>query len=166
MSSRAGKRRGRGWGRTNSETEAWECIRCDRHCCPAMIGIYSEVGHQCGGALSNMVLACWPCCKKWSWPRFPWPRRWAESGRFLLNAFCKITIFRPLAARSPQKPPGPARRNKVLADSPNDPDNADKADDLNGSDNPDGSDDTLITAWGSYPNCKKSSWLRFPWPRQ
>ena len=25
-SSRAGKRRGRGWGRANSETEAWECI--------------------------------------------------------------------------------------------------------------------------------------------
>ena len=73
-----------------------------------------------------------------------------------------MAIFRPLPARSPQKPPGPAWRNKVLADSPNHPDNADKADDLNESDNPDGSDDTLITAWASYPNCKKSSWLRFP----
>ena len=103
-SSRAARSRGRWWGRANSETEAWECISCDRHCCPAMIGICPDVGHRCGGALSDMVLTCCASCKKWSWPRFPWPRRWAESGQFFLKAFCKMAIFRPLAARSPQRP--------------------------------------------------------------
>ena len=41
-----------------------------------------------------------------------------------------MAIFRPLAARSPQRPPGQARRNKVLADSADDPDDADKPDGL------------------------------------
>ena len=39
-----------------------------------------------------------------------------------------MAIFQPLAARSPQRPPGPAWRNKVLADSADDPDDADKPD--------------------------------------
>ena len=41
-----------------------------------------------------------------------------------------MTIFRPLAARKPQRPPGQAWRNKVLADSADDPDDAAKPDDL------------------------------------
>ena len=77
----------------------------------------------------------------------------------MINSFwkpsCKMAIFRPLAARSPQKPPGPTWRNKVLPDSPNDPDGADNADDLSESDYPNDSDDTLITSWASYPSCKK-----------
>ena len=61
-------------------------------------------------------------------------RQWPKSGQFLLTTFCKMTIFRPLAARSPQRPPGLAWRNKVLADSADDPDDADKADELDESD--------------------------------
>ena len=131
-----------------------------------MIGICPNVGHRCGGALSDMVLTCWPSCKKWSRPRFPWPRRWAESGQFFLKAFCKIAIFRPFAARSLQRPPGRAWRNKVLADSADDPDDADKPDDLDESDNSDDSDDSLMTSWASCPSCKKWSWPRFPRPGQ
>ena len=41
-----------------------------------------------------------------------------------------MVIFRPLPARSPQSPPGRASRNKVLADSADDPDYAEKPDDL------------------------------------
>ena len=77
-----------------------------------------------------------------------------------------MTTFRALAARSPQRPPGQARRNKVLADSADDPDDADKPDDLDESDNSDDSDDSLMTSRASYPNCKKSSWPRFPRPAQ
>ena len=75
-----------------------------------------------------------------------------------------MVIFPPLAARSPQKPPGWGWRNKVLADRPIDPDDADKADDHNESDNSDDSDDSLMTSRASYPSCKKSSWPRFLWP--
>ena len=46
-----------------------------------------------------------------------------------------MVIFRPLAARSPQNPPGPAWRDKVLADNADDPDDADEPDDLDESDN-------------------------------
>ena len=52
--------------------------------------------------------ASYPHCKKSSWPRFPRPGQWPKSGQFLLTAFCKMAIFRPLAARSPQRPPGRA----------------------------------------------------------
>ena len=45
-----------------------------------------------------------------------------------------MVIFRPLAARSPQSPPGPASRDKLLTDSADDPDDADKPDDLDESD--------------------------------
>ena len=72
--------------------------------------------------------------------------------------------FRPLAARSAQRPPGPAWRNKALADSPNDPDDADKPDDLDGSDNSDDSDDSLATSWASRQSRRKWSWPRFPRP--
>ena len=41
-----------------------------------------------------------------------------------------MAIFRPLAARSPQNPPGPAWRDKVLADNADAPDDADEPDDL------------------------------------
>ena len=101
-SSRADKRRGRRWARANSETEAWECIRGDRHFRPAVIGICPNVGHRCGRALSDVGLTCCPNCKKWSWPRFPRPRRWAKSGQFFLKAFCKMAMFRPLAAKIPR----------------------------------------------------------------
>ena len=97
-------------------------------------------------------------------PRFPRPAQWPKTGQFFLKAFCKMAIFRPLAARSPQRPPGPAWRNKVLADSADDPDDADKPDDLNESNKSDDSDDSLMTSSASYPNCKKWSWPRFPRP--
>ena len=45
-----------------------------------------------------------------------------------------MAIFRRLAARSPQRSPGRGWRNKVLADSVDDPDDADKPDELNESD--------------------------------
>ena len=73
-----------------------------------------------------------------------------------------MAIFRPLAARSPQRPPGPAWRNKVLADSADDPDDADKPDDLDESDNSDDFDDSLMTSWASCPDRKN----RFPRPGQ
>ena len=41
-----------------------------------------------------------------------------------------MAIFRPLAARSTQRPPGPAWGNKVLAESAEDPEDADKPDEL------------------------------------
>ena len=107
-SSRAGKGRGRGCGRTNSETEAWKCICGDRRCRPAMIGICPNVDHRCGGALIDMVLTCCPSWRKWSWLRFPRPEQWPKSGQLLLTAFCKMAIFRILAAKSPQRPPGRA----------------------------------------------------------
>ena len=53
-----------------------------------------------------------------------------------------MAIFRPLAARSPQSPPGPAWRDKVLADNADDPDDADEPDDLDESDNSDDSDNS------------------------
>ena len=99
-------------------------------------------------------------------PRFPRPAQWPKTGQFFLKAFCKMAIFRPLAARSPQRPPGPAWRNKVLADSADDPDDADKPDDLDESDNSDDSDDSLMPSWASCPSCKKWSWPRFPRPGQ
>ena len=77
-----------------------------------------------------------------------------------------MAIFRPLAASSFQRPPCPARRNKVLADSANDPDDAGKPDGLNESDKSDHSDESLMTSKASYPNCRKSSWPRFPRPGQ
>ena len=46
-----------------------------------------------------------PSCKKCVWPRFPRPGQWPKSGQFLLTAYCKMAIFRPLAARSPRRPP-------------------------------------------------------------
>ena len=52
--------------------------------------------------------ASYPHCKKSSWPRFPRPGQWPKSGQFLLTAYCKMTIFQALAARSPQRPPGRA----------------------------------------------------------
>ena len=85
----------------------------------------------------DSLMTSWAFCpsrKKWSWPQFPRPGQWPKSGQFLLTAYCKMAIFRPLAARSPQRSPGQARRNKVLADSADDPDDADKADDLDESD--------------------------------
>ena len=85
-----------------------------------------------------------PNCKKCSWPRLPRPGQWPKSSQFLLTAHGKMSIFRPLAARSPQRPPGQARRNKVLADSADDPDDADKPDDLEESDNSDDPDDSLM----------------------
>ena len=66
-----------------------------------------------------------------------------------------MVIFRPLAARSPQNPPGPAWRDKVLADNADDPDDADEPDDLDESDNSDDSDDSLMTSWASCPSSKK-----------
>ena len=54
-----------------------------------------------------------------------------------------ITLW-SLTARSPQKPPGRARRNKVLANSVDDRDDADMPDDLDESDNSDDSDDPLM----------------------
>ena len=59
-----------------------------------------------------------------------------------------------------------APNGMILADSANDPDDADKPDDLDESDNYDDSDDSLMTSRASYPNCKKSSWPRFPRPGQ
>ena len=116
-----------------------------------------------------MVLTCCSTWKKWSWPQFPRPGQWPKSGQFLLTAYCKMAIFRRLAARSPQRSPGRGCRNKVLADSADDPDDADKADDLDESDNANDSDDPLMTSWASCPNCKKCSWPRFPrsgqWPK-
>ena len=58
-----------------------------------------------------------------------------------------MVIFRPLAARSPQRPTGRAWRNKVLADSADDPDDVHNADDLDESDNSDDSDDSLMASW-------------------
>ena len=78
--------------------------------------------------------ASYPNCKKWLWPRFPRPAQWPKGGQFHLKAFYKMAIIRPLAARSPQRPAGPAWRNNVPADSFDDPDNADKADELDESD--------------------------------
>ena len=77
-----------------------------------------------------------------------------------------MAIFRPLATRSPQRLPGRASRNKVLADSVNDPDNAEKPDDLDESDNSYDSDGSPMTSWAYYPSCKKCAWFRFPQPGQ
>ena len=109
-----------------------------------------------------MVLTCCSTCKKWSWPQFPRPGQWPKSGQFLWTAYCKMTIFRRLAARSPQRPPGQARRNKILADSADDPDDADEADDLDESDNANDSDDSLMTSWASCPSCTKCWQLNPP----
>ena len=65
-----------------------------------------------------------------------------------------MTIFQPLADRSPQKPPGRASRNKVLANSADDPDAANKLDDFGGCDNSDDSNDFLMTSSASWPSCK------------
>ena len=46
-----------------------------------------------------------------------------------------MAIIRPLAARSPQRPPGPTCRNKVLADNADGPDDVHEPDDLDESDN-------------------------------
>ena len=46
-------------------------------------------------------------------------------------------------------------QNKVLADSPDDPDDVDKPDDLDDSGNADDSDDSLMTFWASCPSSKK-----------
>ena len=110
--------------------------------------------------------ASYPNCKKWSWPRFPRPAQWPKTGQFFLKAFCKMAIFQHHGGQNPQRPPGQTWRNKILADSANDPDDADKPDDLDESDNYDDSDDSLVTSRASYPNCKKSSWPRFPRPGQ
>ena len=67
----------------------------------------------------------------------------------------ELVIFLPLAAWSPQGPPGPAWRDKVLADNADDPDDADEPDDLHESDNSDDSDDPLRSSWTSCPNRKK-----------
>ena len=40
-----------------------------------------------------------------------------KSVQFLMTAHCKMNIFHPLAAMSPQGPHGRAIRNEVLADS-------------------------------------------------
>ena len=56
---------------------------------------------------SDSLITSWASClscKKYAWPRFPRPGQWPKSGQFLLTAFCKMVIFRPLAARSPQRP--------------------------------------------------------------
>ena len=90
--------------------------------------------------------ASYPNCKKSSWPRFPRPGQWPKSDQFLLTAYCKMITLWPLVARSPQKPPGRARRNKVLADSADGPDDADKPDDLDESDNSDDSDESPMTS--------------------
>ena len=60
-------------------------------------------------------------------------------------------------ARRPQRPPGWAWRNKVLADSADDPDDAHKLDDLDEFDNSDVSDDSLMTSSATCPSSKKWS---------
>ena len=54
-----------------------------------------------------------------------------------------MAIFRPLAARNPQRPSNRARRSKVLAYSADDPDGADKPDELDESDMADDVDNPL-----------------------
>ena len=53
-------------------------------------------------------------------------RQGPKSGQFLLTAYCKMTIVRSLATRNPRKHPGRDWRNRILADSADDPDDVDK----------------------------------------
>ena len=53
-----------------------------------------------------------------------------------------------------------------MADSVDDPDDAEKSDDLNECDKSDDSDDSLMPFRASCPSSKKWSWRRFPQPGQ